>query len=973
MSSESRTEETKPVAGGVDLRLRVMNRLSNPARNSLWVLLSVGGAMLVGLALYLYQAFEINVWQIYVLAGLTGGMMVISLAGALMAWRGRTTTAVWMVLVGLQVLMGFSPLLVGGLGLWYAIGIFMATLIITSLCMHPLRTRLPNLLGAAVGSMALLLNEFATKYQVTTGQFFENIVFSGVMVVAAFYLLILIIYFPSYSLRTKISITIFAAVILSIGMLSSFNNISSRRALIDAANKTLMLAAKETAQEIDEYFLGLMDRVETQATAPLLKIFFTLTPEERAINPTAQTYLYAQSVLVGAQYYAVIDRYGSVLLHTVEGDASLIPSFLGMPEGVRIALREALSSGAVYISPLIFPAEGGTPSYIVSSRIQNAAGTPIGMLVASFSPEELQSIVMAANDTADIGSYAILLDENHLRIVHGRDAQTQYRLLIPPSQSEYERLVNSMRVPNLSYGVIATNLQDFDQGLERIDETPFFTTEDSYSGAVDNSVAATKLETRYWTLAFLQSQAQILEPVATQTRINILIAVAVTGLSILAASLLARVLANPIVRLTSIAERAAGGNLYLQASTQSPDEIGALGLAFNSMINQLRQTLEGLETRVAERTAELMTTSSQMEYRANRLQVVAEIAHAISAVQDPGELLPRVTQEISARYGYYHVGVFLVDAEKVYAVLQAANSAGGERMLARSHRLRIGEVGIVGYVAGVGQARIALDVGQDAVFFDNPDLPETRSEIALPLKVGTEVIGVLDVQSTEAGAFSQDDIALLSALADQVAMAIQNTHLNDETRRTLRELQIAQRQYLQDVWGKHVAERPTSGFEVAFGRVSPLSGGSGTTELVSVGVEGMQVRTDEKGNMVIPIILRGQVIGVIDLQEAEPGRLWSREEIEVAQGVADQVGLALENARLLEETQRRAERERMVADITTKMRATNDPQVILETAIAELRNALRVKKVHVRLQKDEANPSGSIRPGDGSGVQAQEE
>jgi GAF domain-containing protein len=389
------------------------------------------------------------------------------------------------------------------------------------------------------------------------------------------------------------------------------------------------------------------------------------------------------------------------------------------------------------------------------------------------------------------------------------------------------------------------------------------------------------------------------------------------------------------------------------------------------MINQLRSILEGLESRIAERTAELTQTSEQMQYRANRLQMVTEVAHAIAAVQDPEELLPQVTTEISKRYGFYHVGVFLLDNEKMYAVLHASNSEGGQRMLARHHRLRIGQVGIVGYVAGTGEARIALDVGKDAVFFDNPDLPDTRSEIALPLKMGAEIMGVLDVQSTEPGAFSQDDIALLSALADQVATAIQNTRLYDEMRRTLRELQVIQQQYVQDAWSKLIAERSATGFEYTFGRIKPINAGDRAVEVP--GIETLVapfISNDGSGKLIVPVSLRGQVIGVLDLQEADPGREWSQEDLDMARAVADQVGLALENARLLAETQRRAERERLVADITTKMRAVNDPQAILETAAVELRNALRVKSVQVRLQNVNPQQGETAQPerstGDGN-------
>jgi GAF domain-containing protein/HAMP domain-containing protein len=625
-----------------------------------------------------------------------------------------------------------------------------------------------------------------------------------------------------------------------------------------------------------------------------------------------------------------------------------------------------MQGGGTYVSPLVFPNASDPPFYLIGVQIVNAANIPLGILIAAFPLDEVQQIVANGSGVAGQGSYAVLLDEHHLRIAHGADETVGYKLLVPPTESQYRTMLASMRIPVVPIEEVATNLTDFDLGLQRFSVTPFFSTADTTSPGKLNSVAVTRLSSRPWLLAVLQPQAVILAPVTEQTGVTVFLAAAVAGLSVLAALVLARLLADPIVNLTSIAKRAADGDLSLQVPVTSLDEIGTLGMAFNSMISQLRLTLADLEARVAERTAELAKTSEQMRYRANRLQQVAQVAHAIAAVQDPAELLPRVTEEISLQYGYYHVGVFLKDKEEKYAVLQAANSEGGKRMLARGHRLRIGEVGLVGYVADRGEARIALDVGQDAVFFDNPDLPETRSEIALPLKVGTEVIGVLDVQSTEAGAFSQDDIALLSALADQVAMAIQNSRLFEETRRALRELQVAQRQYLQQAWRKLVSEKPASAYQYVFGAIKPVDGSSMiSSQLLDESHEIFEtgrLKVDNRGRLLIPIALRGQVIGQIDLQDPETDRKWSQEELELAQAVADQVGLALENARLLEETQRRAERERLVADITTKMRASNNPQAILETAVVELRNALGVKSVQVRIQSDQ--------PGDGGGKTA---
>jgi len=372
-----------------------------------------------------------------------------------------------------------------------------------------------------------------------------------------------------------------------------------------------------------------------------------------------------------------------------------------------------------------------------------------------------------------------------------------------------------------------------------------------------------------------------------------------------------------------------------------------------------------------------------MRYRASQFQTVSDVARAIATVQDIDHLLPRITQTVSERFGFYHVGIFLLDPRQEYAVLRAANSEGGRRMLARGHRLKVGQVGIVGYVSERGEPRIALDVGQDAVFFDNPDLPETRSEMALPLKIGERVIGALDVQSTVSAAFKDEDIVLLTTLADQVAIAIENSRLFSETRQALVEAQSAQREYLRSEWEKVTTQQDLIGYQYTYGRVTSLSqAGNGSVwneldqqdfndgkEYLTYNDQNLQegepvrsLSSDTEKGLVIPISLRGQVIGMVKLQDIDQTRTWDEEEISLIKAVADQVGLALENARLLEATQRRAEREYLVGHITTKLRASNDPQVILQTAVTELRKALRAQKAQVIIR---ARPAQEAEPEDG--------
>jgi PAS domain S-box-containing protein len=242
-----------------------------------------------------------------------------------------------------------------------------------------------------------------------------------------------------------------------------------------------------------------------------------------------------------------------------------------------------------------------------------------------------------------------------------------------------------------------------------------------------------------------------------------------------------RSIARPVEQLTEGAAHLAAGSLDKRVSVESADELGALAAAFNRMADRLQASHAELERRVAERTADL-------HRRALQLHAAAEVARSATCAGDLDNLLHSAVDMIQDRFGFYHAGIFLVDERREYAVLRAATGEAGNRMLARRHRLKVGEVGIVGFVAGTGQPRIALDVGEDACFFDNPDLPETRSELALPLRVGERVIGALDVQSRQAAAFDESDVTILQTMADQLAMAIENARLVHEMQMAIREL-----------------------------------------------------------------------------------------------------------------------------------------------------------------------------------------
>lgn len=365
---------------------------------------------------------------------------------------------------------------------------------------------------------------------------------------------------------------------------------------------------------------------------------------------------------------------------------------------------------------------------------------------------------------------------------------------------------------------------------------------------------------------------------------------------------------------------------------------------------QLLQLQISLEERVNDRTLELTQRNQEMEEinrqiqrRASQFEAVAQVTQSITSVRDLQELLPHIAKVISEKFGFYHVGVFMLDEIKEYAVLSATNSPGGREMMARHHRLRVGEQGIVGHVTATATPRIAMDVGKDAVFFDNIELAETHSEMALPLLSGGRVIGALDVQSTERGAFTEDDVQMLTLLGTQVSLAIENARLFDETRRALAEAEAVSRQFTREAWNKLPAEQKLVGYRYGTTGSAPLDK---PVELMETPKSNGNHKVGEPTRVVVPIELRGETIGTLVVQSPSSETM-NQDQLDLIKAVAERVAISAENARLFDETTRRAERERLVTDITGKIRSVNDPQAMIQTAMEELRKALGASRVEV--------------------------
>jgi GAF domain-containing protein len=345
-----------------------------------------------------------------------------------------------------------------------------------------------------------------------------------------------------------------------------------------------------------------------------------------------------------------------------------------------------------------------------------------------------------------------------------------------------------------------------------------------------------------------------------------------------------------------------------------------------TMVTSLRESQAELENRVSERTKELTRKTDQ-------LSASAFVARQTAEIQELDKLLSNTVNLIARQFNLYHVGIYLINERGDYVILQAASSDGGKKLLERGHRLRVGMQGIIGFVADEKKSRVALDVNEDTIFQKNPELPDTRSELSLPLVVRNKVIGVLDLQSSNVQAFLYDDIEVFQTLADQIAVAIENTRLLSESQQIISQLEIASGFEVRQNWQtKSTSQKPAYHYSATGLRPatkSPVSNGKNVLE--------------------IPMVLRGQKIGRISLQRKDEFHGWTTQEEIVASEVATQTALALENIRLVEHTRQRAEREQAIAGIANRVRETLDLDMVLRTSAREIQSTLNLEEVEVRL------------------------
>lgn len=370
-------------------------------------------------------------------------------------------------------------------------------------------------------------------------------------------------------------------------------------------------------------------------------------------------------------------------------------------------------------------------------------------------------------------------------------------------------------------------------------------------------------------------------------------------------------------------------------------------LAVGTMLNSLNDNLETLQSTVlseqnlaedlSEEQERLEKQTENLERRIRQIRTAAEISSSLGTILDPQELINNVVNLVKDRFELYYVGVFLNDERNHFSELVGGTGDAGQNMLAQQHKLTVGGSSMVGWATAHGKPRIALDVGEEAIRFRNPHLPLTRSELALPLSVGNQTIGAVSVQSTEPQAFDDDDIIMLQSIADSMAIALENARLFQQIDESLQEIQHLNQAYTANTWEDVL--KNSEGLEY------------------SVEQEAIAI-SDSDTPLQIPLTLRNdQIIGNITLEGHTES--WDSSEMEFIEAVSNQAALALESARLLDESQRRVQREQALNDLTSRFSRTLDFDTLMQTVVKELGQLPNIKEASIHFSPPEETNGAS--------------
>ena len=850
-------------------------------RNIFAIALIVIGLSLFSLPLYIYLALQDGSWQLYVILGTVAFFLIASGLSATLARQNRTTPALIWLLGGLFLIIPIITAMVVGVGIVLAVTVVLITILIVRQTLSGRQATRTVLRGVVTAILAVVIDlyvpwERASYPLIST--FIPYIAIVGVLGIGIYVLRS----FRQYSLSTKLIAGFLLVTLIPLAGTFFFYNRNTRQILTNDANRALSSSSAATANELDTFITGNLTNVRGAAQSHILEEYLALSPSERA-NSETETVLYRDLRAIASRDSIYITSVGLIDTRGVDIADTYTPD-INLDKKDRVWFTSPLGNGLPFASPLEFSEATGQYSLYFSAPIRNVDGAIIGILRVRYNAAVVQKIVRDAVENSGLqGASADLFDENHIVLAVTDHPDEYLKTVVPLSADELAKLQAEHRLPEGSAESLSFNEPELEQALNNASQQPIFTFEEE-----NEELAFARLETQPWVVTSSQNRDVFLAPAQQQTRTATLLAILVAALVAAAGYFVAQSLAAPITRLTVVAEQVAAGDNNVQAQVESQDEIGVLAGSFNTMTAKLREFIASLEQRVADRT--------------RNLELAAEVGRSVSQVRALDVMLKDAAELIRSQFDLYYVQVYLTDPSQTNLLLLSGTGKVGEELLGRSHRLPLNIGSINGRAATEKKSVVISDTTASATFRPNPLLPNTHSEMAIPLIVGDKVVGVLDLQSEKANALTQELLPAFEALAGQVAIAIQNANLLAETEQARAEVEAQARRLVRANWADYqdaIHKPEETGFVFEQNKISAMA----------------QDEAIKENSLVSAISVTGETLGnlVVEMEEQTPGARTA----ELVDTIARQVAQHIESLRLLESAERyRAESEQASRRLT---------------------------------------------------------
>lgn len=906
--------------------------------------------------------------------GFIAVLTVTTIVALRQALRDRPFPSAIVLLTSMWVIDVAWTLLMAGNGVIISLLFIAWALAVAGLAVPLNRTERTVLVSLFAGLVLAMLDAFLPLPRPTIDpQVQRFVVLTGGGIALAF-LALFLQRFQRFTFRTKLLLILVLVSLVPVIFAGTFVGANLQSRVLERQTTLARQVAQLQAQSLDSFLVQTLDQMIADAESPTISE--RLRPGEPDENPAlieADARRTLQILLRRAGPRAegafLLTPENTIVLEQRLGALATGGLSVGQDLNASPGLNLFLSQGTAGVSQLIYDPDTGDASIFFVAPVFNTTDRSVlGKLLVQYEAEIIDDVLaqgvlefgFSENDSV---SYAVF-DANRVYLAHTTRPDLRGRLIRDPGSQTFDVLRNNALLPNAAFEALYLPQPELATALAAGDFDQPFTVPPLATGETPSVAFASPVSLPNWTVVVFQPEESY-TLLSTQLS-RVFVAFAAITLAAIAAAIgpISSVILDPLRRFGAVAEAVADGDFTARAQVLTDDEIGTFAERLNLMVERLDENTVALRERLQART--------------EALQTVAEISRAVSEERDAQRLMERAVDLIADRFDLYYAGIFTLNESADYAVLRAGYGSAGQAMLADNHRLQVGGVSMIGQAIATRNARLAMDVGEERVRFQNPHLPFTRTELALPMRRQGEAIGALTIQSTQPQAFDEPAINTFQSLADELAVALGSVSLLDELQATVSRVTQLNEALLGGTW-----QIPEAGASYIYHDAEMQRDDDALPQYAS---EARQSRAmvlastgpDRAARVSLPVIMRNEVVGVIELVPGESRAPWSQEELSLMQQIVTQTGYALENAMLIDRVQRAlttaqegAERERTLRRVTADIRQETDIEAILKTTLARLTDVLGAEAGEVELRPTLAERAGEAEPphhnGNGAG------